>query len=65
MDRKRIDEIKGITEVIKLQAENSDLWVVLIITQGLCGEYVFIYGTEEEAQEAYDLSCKALDGVGV
>ena len=63
MDRKRIDEIKGITEVIKLQAENSDLWAVLIITWGR--EYAFVYGTEEEAQEAYDLSCKALDGAVV
>ncbi len=55
MDRKRIDEIKEITEVIKLQAENSDLWAVLIITWGR--EYAYIYRTEEGAQVAYDLAC--------
>ena len=63
MEVKRIEDIKGITEVIKLQAENSDLFVVLVTTWGR--EYAFVYGTEKEAQEAYDLSCKALDGAVV
>jgi hypothetical protein len=58
MEGKRIEDIKGITEVIKLQAENSDLWVVLIITWDR--EYVFIYGTEEEVQEAYGVACGAM-----
>ena len=63
MESKQIKDIKGITEVIKLQAENSDLFVVLITTWDR--EYAFVYGTEKEAQEVYDLSCKVLDGAVV
>ena len=58
MEGKRIEDIQGITEVIKLKAENSDLFVVLVTTWDR--ENAYIYGTEEEAQEVYGVACGAM-----
>ncbi len=60
MEGKKMEDIKGITEVIKLQAENSDFYVILIATWER--EYAFIYETENEAQKVYETACGLMVG---
>ncbi|MDA8339959.1 MAG: hypothetical protein M0Z70_11735 [Nitrospiraceae bacterium] len=60
---KRFAELKGVTSIIKLQAENSNHFVVLITTWER--EYAFIYSTDKEAKKAYDLACNVVGWAGV